>query len=114
MIKQGFSRNTLNTIGNILAIPINVLSCYLTSHIEGFGIKKGLLIGMMIKLVINCYERIFFPLSLWQVVVTSFVGGMLHMWTYIIAVIFSFDFPNHQYTGMFITMIASFTNLGNF
>lgn len=35
------------------------------------------------------------------------------MWSYMISVIFAYDFPIHRYMGMFITVLASFNNLGN-
>lgn len=33
VVNAGFSRNSSNTIQNIIAIPINVVACYLTSRI---------------------------------------------------------------------------------
>ena len=32
LIKAGFSRNTSNTIQNIIIIPVNIIACYATSR----------------------------------------------------------------------------------
>jgi len=33
LVKAGFSRNTNNTIQNIIAIPVNIIACFMTVKI---------------------------------------------------------------------------------
>jgi hypothetical protein len=68
---------------------------------------------MIIQIFVCCYLRVVFPLDVARISITSFVSGLFNMWTYMISVIFAYDFPIHRYTGMFITVLASANNLGN-
>lgn len=113
LVNAGFSRNTGNTIDNLTAIPINIFACYASSRIPNFGLKKGLLVGMLVQLAVYCYLRIWFPLDVPSVAVTSFIVGLFGMWTSIITTIFGYELPIHPYTGMFLTVVMSASNLGN-
>lgn len=68
---------------------------------------------MLIQLVVYCYLRIFFPLDVPSIAITSFIAGLFMMWQAIITTIFGYELPIHPYTGMFLTVVMSANNLGN-
>jgi len=63
LIKAGFSRDTNNTLNNLIVIPTTVMTCFLSSKMEDFGILKTLVYTMILIVVVRGYVLTFFPLQ---------------------------------------------------
>ncbi len=88
------------------------MTFFLTSKMEQFGLKKGALVAAIGQLLVFVYLRMFFPTEVIQIVVTTLLSSIFNTWLYMITMIFIYDFPINRYTGVFLTFLASFNNLG--
>lgn len=113
MVKAGFSRNTLNTLGNFIILPILIFNFFYgtwTNYLKGR--KNAFIFVLVIDAIIHTYLIIFFPLNVWVVAITSFATSILSTWRFYLASYMINDFSVHALTGMYITFMASFANLG--
>ena len=114
LVEAGFSRNTQNTIGNIIIFPVIIMTFYYSSWTNFVGGKaRAVFLCMVVIILIDLYILIVFPLQPWIIFVTSLVNRIFSSWTFFIGSWLTNLFPPHAFTGMFITLNASFSNLGN-
>lgn len=112
-MKAGFSKDTANTIGNILAIPTVISTFFFgkwTNLLNGRLNSMLFVIGFVI--LVDYYLVIFFPINIWIVTGTSFFTGIIDSWRFYLMAYMINDFPVNALTGMFITFMASFSNFG--
>jgi hypothetical protein len=63
LVKAGFSRDTSNTISNIIIVPIFIFVFYFPTWTKSIGGKgQTLLVISCIQIIINLYLLIVFPL----------------------------------------------------
>ena len=113
LVKAGFSRNTLNTLGNLIVLPIIIMNFFYgtwTNYLKGR--RNAFLFVVTVDVIVHAYLIIVFPLNVWVVAVTSFVTAILSTWRFYLASYMINDFPVHALTGMYLTFMASFSNLG--
>lgn len=70
------------------------------------------MISMSIQMIIFSLLRIFFPLNVYVIGLSTLLLNLLDNWRFLIGSILIFDFPVHGYSGMNITFLASASNLG--
>ena len=112
-MKAGFSRNTLNTLGVVLVIPIIVLNFFYGTWTNCLkGRKNSFIFVLLLDNVVHLFLIIVFPLQVWVVTLASFLTSVFASWRFYLATYMINDFKVHALTGMFITFMASFANLG--
>jgi hypothetical protein len=113
LVKAGFSRNTLNTLGNLMIIPIVVLNFFYgtwTNYLKGR--KNAFVFVLFLDVIIHAYLIIVFPLQEWVIALTSLLTSIFASWRFYLATYMINDFQVHALTGMFVTFMASFANFG--
>lgn len=76
------------------------------------GKSNAVIISSAVLIVLLLYYLIVFPLVPWIIFVTSLVQNIASTWIFFIGAWMINDFPPNALTGMFITLCASFSNLG--
>ena len=71
-----------------------------------------MVIVLLLHNIVHLYLIVFFPLNMWIIAFTSFLTSMFASWRFYLATYMINDFNVHALTGMFITFMASFANLG--
>jgi hypothetical protein len=113
LIEAGFSRNTFNTIGNIIIFPVILLTFYYAKWTNFLGGKaKATIFNFAMLIALFLYLLIVFPLNPWIIFLTQFTANVLISWNFFISVWMTNEFAPHALTGMFITFNASFANFG--
>jgi hypothetical protein len=85
LVDAGFSRDTYNTIGNIIIFPVIILAFYYTAWTNYVGGKANALVisfGLMTALFL--YLLIVFPMEPWIIFCTSLFLNILNSWTFFI------------------------------
>lgn len=103
----------MNTVGNIIVVPIIILNFFYgtwTNYLKGR--KNAFITVLAADTIIHTYLIIAFPLQVWIVALTSFLTSVLATWRFYLATYMINDFPVHALTGMYVTFMASFANLG--
>ncbi len=112
LIRAGFSRDNSNTISNLVAIPVLMLTFKITQMISKHGPTTSLRIVLFFICMIYAFNTIVFPLRPWAIVLTQFISQTLLTSKAMVIFIYLYSFPLHGFTGMFITFILSIWNLG--
>ena len=113
LVKRGFSRNTLNSLGSFQVVPIVIFNFFYGTWTNVLkGRKNSFILVLLLDVIVHAYLIIFFPMQEWVIVVTSLMTSVLASWRFYLATYMINDFPVHALTGMFITFMASFANLG--
>ena len=113
LMNNGFSKETLNTIDNLLMFPLLVITYFFsslkTSSRKLFYMRTMLclrlawqIVGFMIPYHTN-----------WSIAAYSFVSNCMAWMIYIIDMNTSNSFPLSALSGMFVTVLYSCRNLGN-
>lgn len=76
------------------------------------GRKNSFIFVLLLDNMIHVYLIIAFPLQVWVIVLTSFLTSVFASWRFYLATYMINDFNVHALTGMFVTFMASFANLG--
>lgn len=112
MVKAGFSRDTSNTVSNVVAAIVVMLTFRITRWISKNGINSSLRIILMFQCAVYLFNIVVFSQSSWVYSITQFLSQTLiagqSMGLYIII----YSFPLHGFTGMFITFLLSIWNFG--
>ena len=113
LVEAGFSRNTSNTIGNLVIIPILILTFYFGRWNNYLGGNRNSI--MCCTLVVCCiylYLLIVFPTDVASISVFAFLIGLFESWKFYSIGVMINTFPVHALSGMFITVLGSFLNFG--
>ena len=113
LVKRGFSRDTANTITIIISLPVAALT-FLFPHLTDFvgGRTAAYRVSFISTVLVNTAILIFFPLNIWWVAIVNMVSNLASGWYFFISAVQINEYPVHALTGMFITFMASFANLG--
>jgi hypothetical protein len=113
LVEAGFSRDTSNTISNIILVPVIICTFYYASWTNLIGGKpKTLLILNFLLIACFLYLVLIFPLNPIIIFFTSLFSNILSSWIFFVGAWQINEFPPHALTGMFITFNASFANFG--
>jgi hypothetical protein len=112
LIKAGFSREVNNTIENITSVPVAIIVCAIASRLKPFGLKRALVYGQIFLLLIYLMLRVFFPINVPTIAVVTFLVQFQGTVSFMISSILIYQFPLHGLSGMYITLLASASNLG--
>ena len=85
LVKAGFSRDTSNTISNIIILPI----IFLTFYFKAWTAKLGghyhaLLWSMLVTISLYAYILMVFPLEPWKVGLLGFLIGLMEGWRFFV------------------------------
>ena len=113
LMKAGFSRDTYNTLSNVLAIPVIICTFFLSKFTNCLGGKRNSLIFTFgVTIAIDIYTTIVFPLNIWFITTTSLIIGIFDAWRFYTTAYMVNQFPPNALTGMFITFLTSCSNFG--
>ena len=85
LVKAGFSRDTMNTIGNIIIIPIIILTFWFSSWTKAIGgSSQAIIYSTFVILVLSAYILVFFPLNPWIFAIYNFTTGLLDAWRFFV------------------------------
>lgn len=113
LVRAGFQKDDLNTIGNLVQVPILIITMILSTQIENFGILKSVMTYMVAMYTLIVLILCFFPTNFPIIVLITFLQGMLGTLYFVISSIMINRFPITGLSGMFITLLASGSNFGN-
>jgi hypothetical protein len=112
MIRAGFSRDTSNSISNLIAIPVILLTFKVTQIINKLGPTLALRAILLLLCAVYTINTIFLPQSPLLVSITQFISQILITSKNMVIFIIIYTFPLHSFTGMFVTIFLSIWNLG--
>jgi hypothetical protein len=113
LVKAGFSRDTMNTIGNIIIVPVIVLTFLFSRWTKQIGgSDKAIIFTTSIILLLSAYILLFFPLDPWIFTIYHFLTSLLDAWRFFVFMVVINEFPLHALSGMYITLLGSFYNFG--
>jgi hypothetical protein len=112
LIKAGFSRDTSNSISNLIALPIICMTFYMGGWIAKLGNRQSLLVGLGFLSLLYSVVIAVFPLSPYVVACSMFASVSLITFKNMVLYIIINSFPIHAVSGMFITILLSVWNLG--
>jgi hypothetical protein len=113
LVEAGFSRDTSNTIGNIVIIPIIALTFFFGSWSKRLrGNRNAIMLCTMVTVVICFYLLVVFPTDVFSISIVTFVLGLLDSWRFYSFGVLINSFPLHALSGMFITVLGSYFNFG--
>lgn len=111
LIKSGFSRDNLNSISNLIVIPVITLTIFINAHLSKIGLKNLLLSCLLIQCFTYTLNIIYLPLNSKLIIFTQFVSQLCINLKNMMIYIMINGFPIHALTGMFITIMISFWNI---
>lgn len=86
LVQAGFSRDTSNTIGNIIVFPVILMTFYYARLTNLMGGKaKTTVILFLLLIAINLYLLIVFPLNPWAIAITGLLGNVFSSWYFYIS-----------------------------
>lgn len=113
LVRAGFSRDTLNSLSNLVTLPILCLTLrFRTCTASLGGHFPVLLLSSLLTLLLHAYTLALFPLDPWQVGLLLFLTGLLDSWRFYVFGVIINEFPLHALSGMHITLLGSFYNFG--
>lgn len=116
LIHRGFTKNSINTIGNIVLIPITVFAIYISPRISSIGWLKCVVAVFIAKWIYCAIAVATFETEAAITVPFVFVSLLLsHLMDtsyFILNSVLINSFPVMGLSGMFITMMASCWNFG--
>lgn len=113
LVEAGFSRDTSNTISNLILLPVIVSTFFYATWTNYLGGKaKSLMIVNFLLIACYLFLLIVFPLNTTIIFFTSLIQNILSSWMFFIGAWQINSFSPHALTGMFITFNASFSNFG--
>lgn len=112
MVKTGFSRDTSNSISNLIAMPVLALTFFMTGLINKMGLMPSLIISMFLQCCLYTFNIIVFSHNPHIVILTQFLAQALITFKNMVLYIIINSFPLHALSGMFITIMLSVWNLG--
>lgn len=111
LVRAGFSRNTMNSIDNVINIAITALTFLLGAHANHFGFNKTTMIFNFTLLALCFYIWAWFPLQVLPYIIFNGLGGFLKTFHFLVTTQICTYFPENGVTGMMFTMNASASNL---
>ncbi len=113
LVEAGFSRNTSNTIGNIVIIPIILLTFYFGKWTESLkGTQNAVMFCTLLTVFICFYILVIFPTDVPSIAMINFLLSLLDAWRFYSFGVLINGFPLHALSGMFITVLGSYFNFG--
>jgi hypothetical protein len=113
LVEAGFSRDTSNTISNIVIIPIIGLTfCFGKWSNLMKGNRNAIMFCTVAIMLICLYILIIFPIDVVSISIVSFLIGLLDSWRFYSFGVLINSFPLHALSGMFITVLGSYFNFG--
>jgi len=111
LIKAGFSRDNLNSISNLIVIPVITLTIFINAHLSKIGLKNLLLSCLLIQCFTYTFNIIYLPLNSKLIIFTQFISQLCINLKNMMIYNMINGFPIHALTGMFITIMISFWNI---
>ena len=111
LIKAGFSRDNLNSISNLIVIPVIALTVFINRYINRIGLKNLLVSVLLFQCLIYMFNVYIFSLNPKVVIFTQFLAQLCISFKSMMLYIMINGFPIHALTGMFITIMLSFWNV---
>lgn len=112
MIKAGFSRDTSNTLSNLIALLVVALTFRLTSLITRLGMVPSLIGSFSALTMVYLFNLIVFSQSPYLYSVTASLSQILIAAKNMVLYIYLYQFPLHGFTGMYTTFLLSVWNFG--
>jgi len=111
LIKAGFSRDNLNSISNLISIPILLLTIYTSTRTSSIGLKKLIISCILVQCILYMTNINLMSLNFKWIIVTQFIAQLcINIKNMMIYIMIS-SFPIHALTGMFVTIMYSFWNI---
>ena len=111
LIKAGFSRDNLNSISNLIVIPVITLTIFINAQLSKIGLKNLLLSCLLIQCFTYTLNIIYLPLNSKLIIFTQFISQLCINLKNMMIYNMINGFPIHALTGMFITIMISFWNI---
>jgi len=112
LVKSGFSRDTSNSISNLIVLPVLGLTFFMTGLINKTGLQPSLITTLLAQCALYTFNILVFSHNPHIIVVTQFLAQTLITYKNMILYIIINSFPLHGLSGMFITIMLSVWNLG--
>lgn len=113
LVAAGFSRDTSNTIGNIIIIPIIILTFYYGKWTEYCkGNRNAIMLCTIILVLLCLYVLVIFPTDVTSIAILNFFFSLFDSWRFYSFGVLINAFPLHALSGMFITVLGSYFNFG--
>jgi hypothetical protein len=113
LVKAGFSRDTMNTIQNIIIIPTILLTFSFSRWTKNIGgHHPSIALTTFLTVLVCAYVLLFFPTNPWAFGTVAFIIGLLDAWRFFVFGVIINEFPLHALSGMYVTLLGSFYNFG--
>ena len=113
LVEAGFSRNTSNTIGNVVIIPILILTFSFGKWNNYLGgTRNSIMYCTMLVCFLYLYLLVVFPTDVYSISTFAFLIGLFESWKFYSFGVMINSFPVHALSGMFITVLGSYFNFG--
>ena len=115
LISSGFSKNTSNTINNLVIFPILFLT-FAFRKVENVlkGTRNAIMLSTSLTVSLSLYICIVFPTDVVSISILVFLLTLLDSWRFYSFSVITNNFPVHALTGMYLTVFASAFNFGKF